>query len=239
MSARIKQIIEVIKEVRDNFRIRRMHGSLRNMRIDAMHSVAARREIEYRSVEDKCVRQLKPEISTVKDFDKLIEDWLNNDSNTLKDIILKHRSDSRDDELINNTFYKPSDEESLLADTFDCDPNDQYFREGKEILRLHLAKERNQYLIKYAKTIWEQQTEGNIRCSICNFSFEETYGHLGKGYIEAHHILPVSSLKPNTIVTINDLVPICSNCHTIIHRSKPLLTVEILKQSIEYQENSR
>jgi hypothetical protein len=69
MSARIEQIIEVIEEVRDNFRNRKGYSSIRNMRISAGHSVADRREITNQSVIDKFVRQLRPDIKTAAQFD--------------------------------------------------------------------------------------------------------------------------------------------------------------------------
>jgi 5-methylcytosine-specific restriction protein A len=38
------------------------------------------------------------------------------------------------------------------------------------------------------------------RCQVCDFSFEEVYGELGAGYIEVHHLKPLSShQKPVTI----------------------------------------
>jgi predicted HNH restriction endonuclease len=236
MSARVEQILEVIQELRERYRASRGIGSLSQMRVDATHAVADRRSIDYRSVQDKFIRQLRPDISTASQFDKLIGPWLKDGSATLKDIVMKHRSDKKDGLLIENAFYIPSEEEALLADAFGYDPNDIQFKEGRDILRLHLTKERNQYLTRQAKALWLGQTNGDIRCSICSFSFSEKYGQHGDGYIEAHHTLPVSGLKPDTVVRVTDLVPVCSNCHSIIHRSKPLLSVETLKQAIMHQE---
>ncbi|MED4046764.1 HNH endonuclease, partial [Priestia aryabhattai] len=63
------------------------------------------------------------------------------------------------------------------------------------------------------------------------FNFEEVYGERGRDFIEIHHIKPLSSLKE--AVAINpktDLVPLCANCHRMIHRRKnEVLTVEQLK----------
>jgi len=45
MGARVGQIIEVIEEVRNNYRSSKKDMSIRQVRIDAGHSVAARRGI--------------------------------------------------------------------------------------------------------------------------------------------------------------------------------------------------
>lgn len=68
------------------------------------------------------------------------------------------------------------------------------------------------------------------KCQVCGFDFEKIYGQLGKNYIHVHHIIPLSEIKESYEVNpIKDLIPVCPNCHAIIHRTKPALTVKILK----------
>jgi len=46
------------------------------------------------------------------------------------------------------------------------------------------------------------------------FDFEETYGELGKNFIEVHHVKLLSSINQEVVVNPEtDLVCICSNCH--------------------------
>ncbi len=67
------------------------------------------------------------------------------------------------------------------------------------------------------------------RCSVCGFDFEKFYGPLGKNYIEVHHLIPVSTMGDNYQVDpVNDLVPLCSNCHSMVHRKSPPYSVEEL-----------
>ena len=58
-------------------------------------------------------------------------------------------------------------------------------------------------------------------CSICGFDFGKEYGEWGEGFIQVHHIIPIhergGSYKLNPI---RDLIPICSNCHSMIHRKR-------------------
>jgi len=72
-------------------------------------------------------------------------------------------------------------------------------------------------------------------CVVCGFDFEKEYGLRGKGYIEIHHMKPLSSLQRQQIINpATDLVPICSNCHRMIHRKKEdVLTIERLKEIIK------
>jgi 5-methylcytosine-specific restriction protein A len=71
------------------------------------------------------------------------------------------------------------------------------------------------------------------KCSVCGFDFEEKYGPIGKGKIHVHHITPISEYKKEYILDpINDLVPVCPNCHLMIHSKKEPFTIEELKEII-------
>jgi len=70
------------------------------------------------------------------------------------------------------------------------------------------------------------------RCNICGFDFEKTYGEVGKDYIEVHHITPIGILSTAEDYAgtdpQKDLIPLCSNCHSMIHRRKePYLPDEV------------
>jgi predicted HNH restriction endonuclease len=63
----------------------------------------------------------------------------------------------------------------------------------------------------------------DIICDACKFSYGKFYGEIGKGYIEIHHIKPIfkyedEELDETIYDALNNVVPICSNCHRIIHR---------------------
>jgi len=67
-------------------------------------------------------------------------------------------------------------------------------------------------------------------CAVCDFNFEKKYGHIGNEFIEVHHIIPVSQMELNHIVDPkNELVPLCSNCHSMIHRRNPPFSIEEMK----------
>jgi len=71
-------------------------------------------------------------------------------------------------------------------------------------------------------------------CNVCDFDFYVTYGDIGKGYIHVHHIIPISDLgKEYQLVPETDLIPVCPNCHSVIHKRKPIFSVEEIKQLVE------
>ena len=70
-------------------------------------------------------------------------------------------------------------------------------------------------------------------CVVCNFDFEKTYGKAGQGYIEVHHLLPLATLPIGYAVDpIQDMVPLCANCHAIAHRKQPPFTPQEIQEMV-------
>lgn len=68
-------------------------------------------------------------------------------------------------------------------------------------------------------------------CSVCGFDFEETYGNLGRGFIHVHHLVPIASVAGDYEVNpIDHLRPVCPNCHEMLHRRQPPLSIDELKR---------
>ncbi|MBY4677442.1 HNH endonuclease [Marinobacterium arenosum] len=68
-------------------------------------------------------------------------------------------------------------------------------------------------------------------CSVCEMNFGEVYGELGQGFIHVHHLLPVSQLgKEYEVDPVLDLRPVCPNCHAMLHRRNPPLSISELKE---------
>ncbi|MCR9134150.1 MAG: HNH endonuclease [bacterium] len=71
-------------------------------------------------------------------------------------------------------------------------------------------------------------------CAVCGFEFEKKYGELGRGFIHVHHLIPISEIgKAYQVDPINDLRPVCPNCHAMLHKTNPPLTIEELKKKIK------
>jgi len=70
-------------------------------------------------------------------------------------------------------------------------------------------------------------------CSVCDMNFEKTYGEIGRGFIHVHHLFELSSLKDEyKVKPIEDLRPVCPNCHAMLHQKKPAYSIEELKMKI-------
>lgn len=68
-------------------------------------------------------------------------------------------------------------------------------------------------------------------CSICGFNFRSVYGEVGDCYIHVHHLTPLHAIGDSyTVDPIADLRPVCPNCHAMIHRTTPPMSIEDVKQ---------
>ena len=89
------------------------------------------------------------------------------------------------------------------------------FSEGKKSKRYVTTYERNPKYRKQAIAI-----HGNS-CAACGFNFGSFYGEYAEGFIHGHHIGPVSEFEtPKDIDPETDLIPLCANCHSVVHRKK-------------------
>jgi len=83
--------------------------------------------------------------------------------------------------------------------------------------------------VLYRRKQLRAEQDSLLRCEVCGFSFVESYGERGRGFIEAHHKKPLASLKLGDETTVNDLALLCANCHRIIHRGDKTLSVDALR----------
>ena len=141
------------------------------------------------------------------------EDYLENPSK-YKDIIFILRL------FLKKNLYFTTDDASLISSS-----------EGSSIFDQHFARERDPRIIK-AKKEQEISIKGYLACEACNFNFEEKYGMHGINYAEVHHLKPISANKEACSTYLGDLCILCSNCHRMIHRKLPWLSVDDLKNII-------
>jgi 5-methylcytosine-specific restriction protein A len=83
-----------------------------------------------------------------------------------------------------------------------------------------------------AKAAREAKKEHGVICQCCGFDFAKVFGELGDGYIEAHHLTPLSELPEDVPVTLDpktDFAVLCANCHRMIHRKDAPKTVAGLR----------
>ena len=100
--------------------------------------------------------------------------------------------------------------------------------EGREYeirgIRYERDRDARNQCIEYYKGL----DNGVVRCQACRMSFAEVYGEKAKDYIEVHHIVPISERGGDYLVNpIKDLIPLCPNCHAMVHYG---FSLESLKQ---------
>lgn len=130
--------------------------------------------------------------------------------------------------------------ESIVANIGVAEPESQYsadleeeeFAEGKVLTRVHKARERSRAAVTKKKASVLKKT-GTLACEACGFDFGRVYGDLGEGFAECHHTVPVSELKKGQKTSLKDLSILCANCHRMINRSRPMLSVSELKLKLE------
>lgn len=76
------------------------------------------------------------------------------------------------------------------------------------------------------------------RCKICGFDFNAFYGDIGNNFIHVHHIEPISKMKTEYLIDpVKDLIPVCPNCHAMLHRCDPPLKPGELREIIKKQKS--
>ncbi|AFC99177.1 putative restriction endonuclease [Methanocella conradii HZ254] len=122
---------------------------------------------------------------------------------------------------IDDLAYVDDDLEAIIAE--------ETYTEGERTTVLANKYERNSKLRKEAIRIH------GTTCMVCGLSFGKAYGKHGEGYIEVHHIKPLSTYDaPVEINPKTDMVVLCSNCHRMVHRYKERpLSIDELKHLIK------
>lgn len=169
-------------------------------------------------------------VAIVRDADQISDPWASTaafgiryeiDNLPNDTVMAAHLSSMLDlyDQMISNgslIFTKIDDELLELRDSGELPTGT--IDGAKEVVE-HRKFERR---TRNSKLIADVKKRLGSTCQACKFSFGHFYGAHMAGFIEAHHIVPISSLgdvgavlKPDA----NDFMVLCSNCHRAIHRA--------------------
>ena len=153
---------------------------------------------------------------------------------TIKDEMLRYNNNS------NYAIEISKYTNNIFVDNIIFTDADESAEEGDAKLMSHYKKERSQALIrKFKKYI--ASTDCNLHCKICGFSFSEQFGTFGNGFIEVHHTFPIAERSGSTRTTFNDLIPVCPNCHAMLHRRTDgrYLSIEELRTLVQQNKGKR
>ena len=103
-------------------------------------------------------------------------------------------------------------------------------REGVVLTCVHIRHERSKKIAQLKKEQCRDLNNGKLDCEVCRFDFGYKYPSRGEEYMECHHNRPLSELgEEGAETSLEDLSLLCSNCHRMIHRRQPWLTVQQLR----------
>lgn len=126
-------------------------------------------------------------------------------------------------ERLGFTIIEKEETESVVALPDELPPNNTYVEGAKKQVFVN-AYERNSAARKACLKHY------GFNCSVCDFNFEVFYGEIGEEFIHVHHLTPINELKETYKVDpINDLRPVCPNCHAMLHKRNPTLTIDELR----------
>jgi 5-methylcytosine-specific restriction protein A len=73
-----------------------------------------------------------------------------------------------------------------------------------------------------------------VACAVCGFDFAKIYGEIGEGFIHIHHLKQLADIGVEyELNPIEDLRPVCPNCHAMLHRRRPAYSIEELAAQLK------
>jgi 5-methylcytosine-specific restriction endonuclease McrA len=90
-----------------------------------------------------------------------------------------------------------------------------------------------------SETLWRRRNRALIQakkansdycCEVCRFNFGDAYGAIGRGYIVAHHLVPIA--YGQTTTKLEDIALVCANCHAMTHTANPPISLEHLRNAM-------
>ncbi|MDO5388293.1 MAG: HNH endonuclease [Clostridia bacterium] len=175
------------------------------------------------------------------DYIKTNRNWRNQVSNA----ITTHSSDAKSYEGKSDLFYSVHglgngtwglrNNNFSGLDEYNLDSKKE-FKEGSVKSVLVNAYERNPKARKECIEYYKKKN-GRLFCEICRFDFGKFYGEKFEDKIHIHHLTEISTIgKEYKINPIKDLIPICANCHMIVHNKKPAYKPNEIKEMIKKAE---
>ena len=140
---------------------------------------------------------------------------------------------------------KPEIITQLEANWFDFIQENKYIGKGF-VFNDEISKGIESYMEGRSKEITQTRYERNpqarktclnhhgFSCQICAFNFEKSFGEIGKGFIHVHHINAIAGIgKEYEIDPKNDLIPVCPNCHAMLHSKRPAFSIVEIKEILK------
>ncbi|NLG14682.1 MAG: hypothetical protein GX561_10855 [Lentisphaerae bacterium] len=114
--------------------------------------------------------------------------------------------------------------ENRLPEEVDEEETGPLFEGAKKKITVN-AIERNPQARIACINHYRKKNKGRLKCEICGFDFGKRYGDEFADKMHIHHLIEISSVGNEYEVNpIEDLIPICPNCHLVVHNKRPAYT---------------
>ncbi len=121
-------------------------------------------------------------------------------------------------------FHQVEVEYIPLANYFPEEVRDDVYEGAKKTVTVNAYERNAEARVKCIEHFREK--DGVIRCQACHMSFLERYGVIGKEFIHVHHVVPLHKIAATyRVKPEEDLIPVCPNCHAMLHTSDPPLGI--------------
>lgn len=128
---------------------------------------------------------------------------------------------------IEDIILELTDRYQITPEVYSIHPDEIEFLEGKV---------KQVFVNKYERNSKARQKAINLHglnCIVCDFNFEKVYGSIGTGFIHVHHVIDLSEVGSEYCLNVEtDLVPVCPNCHAMLHTTKPAMKPEALQKHL-------
>ena len=88
-------------------------------------------------------------------------------------------------------------------------------------------------MLRDTRIVALKKANSKYTCEICGLKYQDKYGNLGKEFIVAHHLQPLSGREHSSRTRLGDLILVCSNCHDMMHRKNPPISPERLREIVK------
>lgn len=127
---------------------------------------------------------------------------------------------------------KPEYEENKIIYPDELQEDEVIFIEGAKRVVIVNSFERNPQARK------ECIEHFGCECKSCGMNFKDKYGEIGEGFIHVHHLRLISEIGNKYKVNPKeDLIPLCPNCHAMVHKRNPPFTIDELKEKMNTATN--
>lgn len=230
MSQRIAAVLSVFEITRKLYHLN-PKASIACLRHEAEKQVAREKKYsDYGTPQAHLVYKDTPHHLPLSKVDALIKNWLTNGSNDLRDFYLIAAQTEDDRNLIRDFFVPYSQPTNVLAEEIGDDK--VYYEGAKQRITVNRYERDNKARKKCIKHF------GAV-CTICAVPFATIYGDIAKDVIHVHHLKRLSEVGEDyKIDPIRDLIPICPNCHTVIHLRQPPYSPEEVRAFMTRQRKA-